>query len=100
MKTTVAAGVDIVALDAWGAEMMGKKPADIGSIVKGAGGRAGQDRLPLAGAAGDRGFMSGRRPDLAGRAQPHGRPDRLPGVVRLAVRRAAAARRHGPEPGC
>jgi uncharacterized protein (DUF362 family) len=34
LKTTVAAGVDIVALDALGAEIMGRKPADIGSIVK------------------------------------------------------------------
>jgi uncharacterized protein (DUF362 family) len=34
-KLTLAAGVDIVALDAWGAELMGHKPADIGSIVKG-----------------------------------------------------------------
>ena len=36
LKTTVAAGVDIVAMDAWGAEMLGHRPADIGSIVKGA----------------------------------------------------------------
>jgi uncharacterized protein (DUF362 family) len=35
LKTTVAAGVDVVALDAWGAELMGVKPADVGSIVKG-----------------------------------------------------------------
>jgi len=35
LKTTVAAGVDIVALDALGAELLGMKPADIGSIVKG-----------------------------------------------------------------
>jgi uncharacterized protein (DUF362 family) len=35
LKTTIAAGVDIVALDAWGAEVMGHKPTDIGSIVKG-----------------------------------------------------------------
>lgn len=34
LKTTVAAGVDIVALDAWGAEVMGKKASDIGTIVK------------------------------------------------------------------
>jgi uncharacterized protein (DUF362 family) len=34
--TTVAAGVDIVALDALGAELLGKKPTDIGTIVKGA----------------------------------------------------------------
>lgn len=32
---TVAAGTDIVALDAWGAELIGRKPEDIGSIVKG-----------------------------------------------------------------
>jgi len=32
---TLAAGTDIVALDAWGAELIGRKPADIGSIVKG-----------------------------------------------------------------
>jgi uncharacterized protein (DUF362 family) len=32
---TVAAGVDIVALDAFGAEIMGRKPQDIASIVKG-----------------------------------------------------------------
>jgi len=35
IKGTIAAGTDIVALDAWGAEVMGKKPADVGSIVKG-----------------------------------------------------------------
>ncbi|MGD0898549.1 MAG: DUF362 domain-containing protein [Thermoguttaceae bacterium] len=35
IKNTVAAGVDIVALDALGAELMGKKPADFSSIVKG-----------------------------------------------------------------
>jgi uncharacterized protein (DUF362 family) len=34
-KLTLAAGVDIVALDAWGAEVVGKNPAEIGSIVKG-----------------------------------------------------------------
>lgn len=34
-KLTLAAGIDVVALDAWGAELMGKKPADIGSIIKG-----------------------------------------------------------------
>ena len=35
VKTTVAAGVDIVALDALGAELMGKKPSAYPSIVKG-----------------------------------------------------------------
>ncbi len=35
LKTTVAAGVDIVALDALGAEILGKKPADIKTIPKG-----------------------------------------------------------------
>ena len=35
-KLMVAAGVDIVALDAWGAEVMGKKPEEIGSVVSGA----------------------------------------------------------------
>ena len=35
LKTTVAAGTDIVALDALGAELMGKKPSEIGSVVKG-----------------------------------------------------------------
>ncbi len=34
LKYTVAAGVDIVALDALGAEIMGKKPEKIGSIAK------------------------------------------------------------------
>lgn len=34
-KWTLAAGVDIVALDAWGAEVIGRKPTDIESIVKG-----------------------------------------------------------------
>ena len=34
-KLTLAAGIDIVALDAWGAEVVGKKPAEIGAIVKG-----------------------------------------------------------------
>ena len=35
VKGAVAAGTDIVALDAWGAEVMGKKPADVGTVVKG-----------------------------------------------------------------
>ena len=35
LKTTVAAGVDIVALDALGAELLGRKPSEIRSIVKG-----------------------------------------------------------------
>lgn len=35
LKTSVAAGVDIVALDAWGAELMGLKPDAVGSTVKG-----------------------------------------------------------------
>jgi uncharacterized protein (DUF362 family) len=35
LKTTVAAGVDIVALDALGAELMGKSPTAYKSIVKG-----------------------------------------------------------------
>jgi uncharacterized protein (DUF362 family) len=34
-KMTVAAGVDIVAMDAFGAEIMGRKPQDVSSIVKG-----------------------------------------------------------------
>ncbi len=34
-KLTLAAGTDIVALDAWGAEVMGKKPEEIGTIAKG-----------------------------------------------------------------
>jgi uncharacterized protein (DUF362 family) len=34
VKTTVAAGVDIVALDAFGAEIMGKAPRDVASILK------------------------------------------------------------------
>jgi uncharacterized protein (DUF362 family) len=36
LKLVLAAGTDIVALDAWGAEIMGKKPADIPSVKKGA----------------------------------------------------------------
>lgn len=36
LKMTLAAGTDIVALDAWGAEVMGRKPSEIKSIVKGA----------------------------------------------------------------
>ena len=36
MKMTIAAGVDIVALDAWGAEVAGKEPAKIKSVAKGA----------------------------------------------------------------
>ena len=39
---TIAAGVDIVALDAFGAEVMGKKPADIPYIVKGAAAELGK----------------------------------------------------------
>lgn len=35
LTTTVAAGVDIVALDAFGAELLGRKPRDVKSIVKG-----------------------------------------------------------------
>jgi uncharacterized protein (DUF362 family) len=35
LKTTVAAGVDLVALDALGAEILGRKPTDIPTIVKG-----------------------------------------------------------------
>jgi uncharacterized protein (DUF362 family) len=35
VTTTVAAGVDIVALDALGAELLGKKAADFATIVKG-----------------------------------------------------------------
>ncbi|HUT93194.1 MAG TPA: DUF362 domain-containing protein [Thermoguttaceae bacterium] len=35
LKTTIAAGVDPVALDAFGAELMGRKPSEIGSVVKG-----------------------------------------------------------------
>jgi len=35
VMTTVAAGVDIVALDALGAELLGRKPDEIGSVVKG-----------------------------------------------------------------
>ena len=35
VKNTVAAGVDPVALDAFGAELMGRKPQDIESVVKG-----------------------------------------------------------------
>ncbi len=34
-KMMVAAGVDMVALDAWGAELSGQKPADIVTIAKG-----------------------------------------------------------------
>ncbi len=34
MKMTVAAGTDIVAMDAWGCEVIGKKPSEIGSVVK------------------------------------------------------------------
>jgi len=36
VKNTVAAGVDIVAMDAFGAELLGRKPQEIGSTVKGA----------------------------------------------------------------
>ena len=36
LKLALAAGADVVALDAWGAEIMGKKPADIPSVKKGA----------------------------------------------------------------
>lgn len=35
LKTAVAAGTDPVALDAWGAELMGLKPADVESTVRG-----------------------------------------------------------------
>lgn len=36
VRLTLAGGTDIVALDAFGAEMLGRKPQEIGSIVKGA----------------------------------------------------------------
>jgi len=42
-KMTIAAGTDIVALDAFGAEIMDKKPAEIGSIV--AGEKAGLGKI-------------------------------------------------------
>jgi uncharacterized protein (DUF362 family) len=35
LKLALAAGTDVVALDAWGAEIMGKKPTDIPSVKKG-----------------------------------------------------------------
>ncbi len=35
LKMTLAAGVDPVALDAWGAEILGRKPEEIASVVKG-----------------------------------------------------------------
>jgi uncharacterized protein (DUF362 family) len=35
VKMTLAAGTDIVALDAWGAELVGKDPRQIGSVVHG-----------------------------------------------------------------
>ena len=41
-KLTLAAGVDIVALDAWGAEVLGHKPTDIESVVQGAQGGLGK----------------------------------------------------------
>jgi uncharacterized protein (DUF362 family) len=36
LKLALAAGTDVIALDAWGAEIMGKKPTDIPSVKKGA----------------------------------------------------------------
>lgn len=36
LKLTLAASADVVALDAWGADVMGKKPADIATVKKGA----------------------------------------------------------------
>jgi uncharacterized protein (DUF362 family) len=36
LKLALAAGTDVVALDAWGADIMGKDPASIGSVKKGA----------------------------------------------------------------
>jgi uncharacterized protein (DUF362 family) len=36
MKLTLAAGTDVVALDAWGAELMGRSPTSLGFIKKGA----------------------------------------------------------------
>ncbi len=36
LKLALAAGTDVVALDAWGAELMGKKPTDIKTVTKGA----------------------------------------------------------------
>jgi uncharacterized protein (DUF362 family) len=42
VRATVAAGVDIVALDALAAELLGRKPADIPSIVKGQQGGLGK----------------------------------------------------------
>ena len=34
VKMTLAAGTDIVALDAWGCEVIGKNPNEIGSVIK------------------------------------------------------------------
>jgi len=42
VKNTVAAGVDIVALDALGAELLGRKPGDVPSIVAGQAGGLGR----------------------------------------------------------
>ena len=36
LKLALAAGTDVVALDAWGADIMGRTPADIPSVKKGA----------------------------------------------------------------
>jgi uncharacterized protein (DUF362 family) len=35
VKMTLAAGTDIVALDAWGAELIGRKPGEVKSVVQG-----------------------------------------------------------------
>ncbi len=35
VKMQVAAGIDVVAMDAWGAELLGRKPEEIGSVTLG-----------------------------------------------------------------
>ena len=47
-KDMVAAGVDQVAVDAFGATLLGYRPADIGYIVEGQCARAGHHGFPIA----------------------------------------------------
>ena len=90
LKTTVAAGVDIVAMDAWGRNCWGIGRPTSPRSSRRAEYKLGTMNYPLAGVAGDRRLMSGRRRTWPACAQPHGRSNCPPGAVRLVVHRGAA----------
>ena len=97
VKTTVAAGVNIVALDALGAELLGRKPADVRHHRQGREGRAGQDELPQAEPPGAGRFMSKRgRATALTWCTPTVANAVSAAVSRLAAGRLLADRRSGP----